>query len=423
MRCSFTAFYFCIIVTSCAVKINQEEAPPRFELTLVDSTAHAFATFQSHNQKVVSNQFGIFMTHIRSRNTAYTAQTWRLSMSKNGGKTFETIYEDIHATNPPVIETDTEGNIYLVRVDLLDSHAYLYRFLASKDFKDPEISQISGGAAGKYSMILDETEDQLVFVSKRNKLFHINLDGTVVERTNILQPGKNAFMMYPLLSISEEGDLHFAWTNQKYGQYMYWDIHHMYLPKGDSIWKNMGASSLDLPPISDDTGPTTRISQDNEFEVHTRLSNFMVKDDKAHFLYLAQSRPKHQYYVRYDIATGLEEIRHELDEIQSLGGVLVKDKLSSSRLYCISMKGGYLVAMVSNNHGDDWSVFAKGALKFRSGSLGGFRETTEDGFIIGTFTDQKSPPSSLNSDSHVYFYKIKVPLEVEGSPDEVIVQE
>ena len=45
------------------------------DVTLVDGDATGYATFQSHNQKVAWNERGIFITHIRTRNEAYTAQT------------------------------------------------------------------------------------------------------------------------------------------------------------------------------------------------------------------------------------------------------------------------------------------------------------------------------------------------------------
>src|SRR5215510_353313 len=87
----------------------------RIELTCVDPAATGYGTFQSHNQKVVSNRRGIFMTHIRTRNEAYTAQQWRLSWSRDGGRNFETLHEATHPTNPPVLETDDADNLYLVR--------------------------------------------------------------------------------------------------------------------------------------------------------------------------------------------------------------------------------------------------------------------------------------------------------------------
>src|SRR5262245_30303731 len=102
----------------------------RIELTCVDPAATGYGTFQSHNQKVVSNRRGYFMTHIRTRNEAYTAQQWRLSRSRDGGRSFETVYEATHATNPPLLESDKADNLYLVRPDFSDGHAYLYRFLA-----------------------------------------------------------------------------------------------------------------------------------------------------------------------------------------------------------------------------------------------------------------------------------------------------
>ena len=76
------------------------------ELTLVDGHAIAFGTFQSHNQKIVSNDNGIFMTHVRQANKEYTAQTWRLSRSTDGGKSFATVYEAINACSSPALETD-----------------------------------------------------------------------------------------------------------------------------------------------------------------------------------------------------------------------------------------------------------------------------------------------------------------------------
>ena len=59
----------------------------RIEMVCVDSEATASATFQSHNQEVVSDRHGIFLTHIRSRNKPYRGQTWRLLRTRDGGRT------------------------------------------------------------------------------------------------------------------------------------------------------------------------------------------------------------------------------------------------------------------------------------------------------------------------------------------------
>ena len=65
-----------LMLSSCAAADDAAAAfPGRIELVCVDEEATGYATFQSHNQKVVANRHGIFMSHIRSRNEPYTAPT------------------------------------------------------------------------------------------------------------------------------------------------------------------------------------------------------------------------------------------------------------------------------------------------------------------------------------------------------------
>ena len=99
--------------------------PERVQLVCVDPRATGHGTFQSHDQKAVSNARGRFMAHIRTRNEPYTAQTWRRSWSRDGGAAWKTLLEATHATNPPVLETDAEANVDLVRPDFADGDAYL----------------------------------------------------------------------------------------------------------------------------------------------------------------------------------------------------------------------------------------------------------------------------------------------------------
>src|SRR5439155_1543861 len=82
-----------------------------------------YGSFQSHNHKVVSNENGIFMTHLRRANKEYTAQTWVLSRSTDGGKSFATVYESTNATSSPVLEADEGGMVLDARPDFVDGHA------------------------------------------------------------------------------------------------------------------------------------------------------------------------------------------------------------------------------------------------------------------------------------------------------------
>jgi hypothetical protein len=177
------------------------------ELACVDEDATHYGTFQSHNQKVVSNRNGIFMTHIRTRNPEYTAQQWRLSRSTDGGQTFTIIHEETNATNPPVLETDEAGNIYLARPDFLDGNAYLYRFLAEDDYARPRISTIPGGSAGKFAMAYDRARRRLYYFAHNNTFHVIDLDGNVLSSRSLLRPGEHAVLQYPLLYVASDGAL------------------------------------------------------------------------------------------------------------------------------------------------------------------------------------------------------------------------
>ncbi len=223
-------------------------------LAKIDSGVTHYATFQSHNQKVVANQYGIFTSHIRDRDKPYQSQTWRLSRSTDGGATFSVVYEQAHATNPPVLETDRAGNVYLIRVNFKSGDAFLYRFDAAKNFQDPAITTIPGAAAGKYAMMLDQARERLFFFAHNNSFNRIKLDGTVEYRTNLLQGGQHGVLQYPLLALSDTGQLHAGWTTQKRGVYLYWDIHHMSSPDQGGSWHDWKGQAIEIPVVADDQG-------------------------------------------------------------------------------------------------------------------------------------------------------------------------
>ncbi len=384
-------------------------AGPAFELTVVEPAATSYATFQSHNQKVVANERGYFMTLIRTRDEPFLAQNWRLLHSADEGKHFDVIYDATHATNPPPIETDSNNNIYLARTDYTDGNGYLYFFEAAKDYQDPRITIIPGGAAGKVALLLDEAHDCLYYASHNNRFYRLGLDGTVHENFEIVRGGPHAGLQYPLLRQDDGGAIHYAWTSQQNGVYMYWDIHHMLRPPGKSSWQNLDGTALTLPVVADDTGAATRISLEDEYESFTWLSSFTLKGGKAHFLYLTQSQPPRQNYVRRDSATGVEEVRTRLDGLYLLSGLLVApDATAESPLYLVSGYQGQLKARVSHDNGDTWQSYAEHEGVFNLYSLGGCNTVTDDGYIVGSFTDQKAGDGLLSRESVVYFYRLKV---------------
>jgi len=385
------------------------------ELTCVDDAATGFGTFQSHNQKAVANRRGIFMTHIRTRNEAYTAQQWRLSWSRDGGKSFATLYEATHATNPPVIESDAHDNLYLVRADFIDGDAYLYRFLAADDYRQPLVSRIPGGAAGKFSMALDAQRGQLHYFAHNDSLHRIALSGEVRSRIDLLCPGRVALLQYPLLSLDSAGVLHAAWTTQQHGNYLYWDIRYLQSADGGASWTTMAGEPAALPAIADEGGPADRITLADENEVHTWLANFLVRDGHAHFLYLAQADPPRQHYVRYDLATARRavdlqpEFRGETLSLRSLDGFFAtRAAQPQSPLYVVARDAAAsrLACLVSRDNGATWHDHAVSPEVANPYSIGGCREIAPDGSIIGSFTEQRGATTDPGGQSRVHFFRI-----------------
>lgn len=389
---------------------KQARFPATIRVTQIDSKVTHYATFQSHNQKVVANRHGYFTTHIRDRDQPYLAQTWRLMRSTDQGISFQTIFERTAATNPPVMETDAEGNIYLIEVDFKSGNASLYKFEAARNFRDPRVTTIPGGAAGKYAMMLDERRHRLFFFSHNNSFHRIHLDGTVAQRTNLLKGGENAILQYPLLALAANGNLHAAWTTQKRGEYMYWDIHHMLTRDSGESWFDLSQTPIAIPAAADDSGPTDQISSPDEFDAHTWLSSFAVLGGKAHFAYMTQTVPARENYIRYDLVSGMQDIHlRELQgtrvRLMGLSGYFVTDPTDSNTIYFVGNESGHLACLRSHDNGTTWEDYARSDRSFGLYSIGGFRRTI-DGAIIGTFTNQKQGKNELDFLSDVYFFRI-----------------
>lgn len=391
-------------------RANASAALHPVRMTLLDGEAIGYATFQSHNQKVVATRYGLFTTHLRTRNDAYTAQTWRLSWSRDGGRTFGTLYEATHATNPPVLEADSRGRLYLVRADFIDGAAYLYRFLPERGFRDPQITRIPEGAAGKYALCLDEKRGQLVLFSHNNRIFLIGLDGSIRHAAVLLKDGPDALLQYPHLFLDARGRLHAAWTTQRHGVYLYWSIHWMVSEDGGRIWEVPGGRPLALPVTADQSGPAVEVSLPDERPVHTWLSSFAVLGGKAHFLYLAQTTPPRQHYVRFDAATGVREadvnprFGGETIALAGLDGFFALGRRGA--LYCVGNSGGRLACVVSRDNGRTWRDHAISASTYNLYSIGGARSVTQDGRIVGTFTDQAGSNASADRKSRVWCFQI-----------------
>jgi len=370
------------------------------DLVKVDDDATHYATYQSHNQKLVSNRNGLFMTHIRRRTEDYMAQQWRLSRSTDGGRSFTTIYEATHPTNPPVLETDEAGNVYLIRPDFVDENAYLYRFRASDEYAQPLISKIEGAVAGKYAMAHDPKRGLLYYAGHtfgdHMRFCAVGLDGEVQRSTDLLVKGPSALPQYPSLCVDREGVLHLAWTTLALRpQAIYWSIHFIQSGDGGKTWRKMDGALLKPPIVADEHGPTDRVTLDDEYEVLTWLSNFLVQDGKAHFIYLAQfPAGLRQHYVRYDLKSAKKDrdvwpkfAGQELSLLHTSGFFAARAALPDAPLYCVLAQEKRVACLASDDSGATWYDYAVSREMRNMYSIGGCREVTAGGHVIGSFTE------------------------------------
>ncbi|MFN0055259.1 MAG: hypothetical protein ACKV0T_24195 [Planctomycetales bacterium] len=387
------------------------------ELTPVDDKAIAYATFQSHNQKVVSNQHGIFLTYLQSANAEYTKQTWRLMQSTDGGRTFAPRFTETRATNPPVLETDRVGRLFLTRPDFSDGHAYLSRFLPPEF--EPATTTLTGGSAGKFCQLLDEPRGRIYFFAHSGVFQVVGTNGELLKSTVLLVPGPKAVTQYPHLTLGDDGTLYAAWTTNALNEYLYRSIQAMKSPDGGETWLTLDGEPLAAPIVSDETGPTTRLSRDDELEVHSWLSAMLFKKGKLHFVYWAKTSPQRQRYLRYDGATGKKELdlepifaQHPPAEPND-SGLLATDRFDpDSPLYFVSTieNRRRLACLVSDDQGTTWREHAVSdrVFPFRVYSIGGARELTSGGEILGTLTDvRESAKLYTEAESGtVWFFRI-----------------
>jgi len=401
-------------------------AVSQIDLNCFDSDATPFATFQSHNQKVVFNRKGIFLTYLKTRNEKYTAQKWRLLWSRDKGRTFEVLYESTNATNPAPLETDEDDNLYLIYPDFTDGNSYFMKFAAEDEYADPKTYVIPKSSGGKISMFYDEKRQLFYYFSNNGTLNLIDRSANIVFSSKIIVPGKISSCEYPFIKVDTDGIVHAAWTTDMFGTFHYMSIQYMRSDNGGVSWRTMDGRSLLLPVISDHEGASDMITTEEELEYNTWLSDFTEADGKLHFAYRASPHPDYkvamddffngyQHYIRYDKKTGQKDFEimgdHGGKEIKIAGfdGFFAKKDTS---LYYISKQGLHIACIVSHDNGLSWqdhSISDDTALSTRSiYAIGGCRKITGDGYIIGSFTKRPQDIMDMFGISNAVFIRIKI---------------
>jgi hypothetical protein len=147
--------------------------------------------------------------------------------------------------------------------------------------------------------------------------------------------------------------------------------------------------------------------------VHTWLASGLATAEHWHGLYQAQSHPPRQHYVRYDLKTGKKQIDRYPKvsgrrlSLSGLDGFLVHHPSHPKRLFLIGNDSGHLACLVSDDAGETWQDYARSEQSFGLYSIGGYRQMTEDGVVIGSFTDQQPPQEITDRKSKVYFFRME----------------
>jgi hypothetical protein len=420
----------------------------------------------ANSQTVVSNQNGIFATYIQGQvGSGLTQATWRLVRSVDGGNTFTTVYWAVHGTSAPVIETDRDGNIYLIHSHKATNAAYFRRFLAANNYTNPTELELPGGAAEKFSAVIDESRGRMYYVATNFVatppgdgtvwFFSIPLDGSTYSSTRLTQAwvggSEPPFVdytvndaHYPHLYLDEHDHLYVAWTNLiiKYKNpvppatqrvmhsYNYHSIHFMRSRDGAATWENLTGTSITLPVIADhnNIGLTHEVNPLGERDTSTFLWNMIVKQGKAHFWYRASGLDdKPMHYVRFDTVSGTREL-----DMSPFGGTNYslnaehgdcstrRERLNGT-IYCVATtadddnnpstpQNDRLAVVVTTDNGNTWQDYAATSPYPNCNEcqfgISTARQIADESLILGTFTLE---PRDTNGARPLKFFRVPVP--------------
>jgi hypothetical protein len=76
-------------------------------------------------------------------------------------------------------------------------------------------------------------------------------------------------------------------------------------------------------------------------------------------------------------------------------------------VYAVGSDQGRIAALVSRDRGTTWQDLARTETPHRPYAIGGYRLVTEDGWLVGTFTEQGATEPATAQDSRVMFFRIR----------------
>jgi len=406
--------------------------------TKLASNAPFFATFDSHNQRIVDDAFGVFVAHLTRMypgpswqlgNGLDTQSDWQLLRSTDAGVSFQTVYTGRAGTHvSPVLDADAAGNLYVVEqhfTALKGTSPTLLRFDPAAGFRSPSQRSISGMASDKFTTVYDPVKDVFYYAATSYEPGHpariatIPPTGPIQVSPPVVTQGSHGFLMYPLLRMDEQSNLYFAWTTQALPSiraYLYWDIHFMMSPDQGRTWTNAKGQPLRTPVVVDGDGPTDRVTLPDETGTHPWLSSFLPKDGIVHFAYNTQEKVLRKHAKRFDTSAQRFDVDHyptftgNALSVSGQGGFFISRRGDrGGMVYFVgqNLRDQTVVVLASDDAGVTWFDYAVGRQRFASlYSVSGEREIGPSGNIYAVFTDlqTKDEAQSVND---VWFMSVK----------------
>jgi hypothetical protein len=220
-----------------------------------------------------------------------------------------------------------------------------------------------------------------------------------------------------LLLDEGRGQLYYAAYTGPNIRLVYYSIHAVRSPDGGLTWESLSGTPLTPPFIGDHEGDTTEVTLASERPCTTWLSGFAVTGHKAHFFYLAAPNPSVRAcqllrnvvrYRRFDLATGKRDaiadgfvpggLTFDNPGGHFINGFFATDP-SDGRLFLTSQTADNRLAIVSSaDEGRTWRIASRTEpLKDHLYAIGGQREVTSDGAIVGSFTHDSLQPTKSPS--------------------------
>ena len=382
--------------------IAGEETPVKIEI--VDPAAVG-GTFHSHNQKVLRNGGGTFLTYNEKGH-------WYLLRSADGGRTFETVYRSAERTAPPPIETDSEDRVYLA-YGVAEGVKFL-RFSPANGYTSPDMTKVYQGSfgGGKFAMAYDPGRGQFYYASRGGYVLTIDKAGHLLRTQRVWQRDpKDTGPQYPHLFVDADGTLHHAMTMTPSDNKPWYDlIRYVKSTDGAANWQAMNGTALSIPTSCGVKGPSTLITLPDGGEstlYNTWLCNMHPKAGKVHFYYRAEVPGADRiHYMRFDARTGKREIdswtdrnnefKGETISFASLFGAFASDPEDpAGPLYFVSLdkNSRNLAALVSFDSGSTWQDYARATVELWDrgtvSRVGCSVRLTPDGKVIGSFKATK----------------------------------